>query len=69
MDDTKLDNYEQCSCGSDCGFMNMFENEPCWGYVQAVDEITYADDYGWVHMCEGHADKHWGENYKEFVNE
>lgn len=47
--------YEQCSCGSDCMSIDKSE-EPCWGEVNAIDEINLGDDWGWVHGCKGHTD-------------
>lgn len=45
-------------CGVDCAFNGRGrQSEPCWGDVTVIDEVQYGDDdYGWVHVCEGHKD-------------
>lgn len=54
----KSASYESCGCGSDCMYLDLEQNTeatPCWGKVEAADEIDWGDgDYCWVHACEGH---------------
>lgn len=42
-------------CSADCH--NGYSPErPCWGDVEARDEVSYGDgEWGWVHACEGHS--------------
>lgn len=43
---------------SDCIYFDEGEgdNEPCWGDVKVVDEVSTGDDWIYVYACEGHAD-------------
>lgn len=53
----KSESYKRCHCQSDCYMLDINENanEPCWGEVNAIDEIDWGDgEYSWVHCCEGH---------------
>ena len=46
-------------CNADCWFEDVYEpdpNRPCWGDVEVVDEITFGDDWAWIHSCQGHHD-------------
>jgi|CXWL01.1.fsa_nt_gi hypothetical protein len=54
-----------CCYGVNCYHIDdSTENEPCWGAVGVVDEVSYGeDDYGWVHGCEGHAECWGGGDY------
>ncbi len=62
----KLDSYQSCQCGINCNYLDQDENEPCWGFVQAVDKVVSEDNYDWVHVCEGHdALYHSGEYRRE----
>ncbi len=55
---------EPCQCGAGCDFRN--DNRPCWGSVDAVDEVKCGDDdYAWVHVCEGHNPLYFGGEYKK----
>ncbi len=49
-----LPNVVACSCGAVCDWEDEKEGEPCYGAVSAIEEVWSADDYGWVHGCEGH---------------
>lgn len=48
--------YKPCHCGAACDFSDeSTDAEPCWGDVDAVDEVQCAEDeYYFVHACEGH---------------
>ena len=46
---------EPCYCGATCN-LDFIIDEPCYGKVDAVDEISDGEDYYWVHSCEGHVD-------------
>lgn len=58
--------YKQCYCGVDCPFLDMNDDEPCWGEVCAVDEWVAEDysDHEWIHACEGHSGSYIGKAYK-----
>jgi len=49
--------YNTCrSCGCDCCLFEANANEPCWGKVEAVEEVEIGNgDFGWIHACDGHA--------------
>jgi hypothetical protein len=49
----KLDSYKPCDCGDDCDYAK--DNEPCWGEVHVVQEITWEDGWDYEHACEGHS--------------
>lgn len=58
------DTYKPCDCGAHCliGIQNLAKGittEPCWGLVLAVDEVGPADDFGYIHVCEGHHHGPW----------
>jgi len=47
--------YKRCCVGGECDFKSTPE-QPCWGEVNAVDEIEGGDgEYWWVHACQGHS--------------
>ncbi len=52
----KSPSYQPCDCKAECSFLDESTPErPCWGPVNAVDEISGPDgEYWWVHACEGH---------------
>jgi len=57
--------YKPCHCGDDCfALPTEALNEPCWGQVEAVDEVHAGDDWVWVHACQGHSDCYEGGKYK-----
>jgi hypothetical protein len=61
--------YKPCSCGGDCfRYFVADEKDPCWGPVEAIDEQPYADEDGaedwyWVHACQGHINVYEGGKY------
>ncbi len=42
--------YLPCSCGCDCGWLDGYPDQPCWGQVEVVE----ATPDQWVHACQGH---------------
>ena len=55
----KSPSYKQAVCcvNTECCHLGRNENEPCWGEVTCVDEVTLGDDdYSYIHACKGHAD-------------
>ena len=60
-----MNNYKPCTCGADCVYFGMNDNEPCWGETGPVEEVEIGDgEYGWIHACEGHKEIHDGGEYK-----
>jgi len=59
--------YKKCSCQDDCYALGMHEDEPCWGNVNAIDEVQEWIDWDWVHACQGHKAKYDGGDYKKEV--
>jgi hypothetical protein len=61
---SKSYNPKSC-CNSDCWMLDWNENpeEPCWGFVHAIDEIESGESSSWVHSCQGHEDMYDGDNY------
>jgi len=57
---------KNCYCGAPCDFEK--EDEPCWGDINAVDEV-YDDDgyYEWIHACEGHRQCSMGGPYIQYI--
>ena len=51
---SKLSDYTSCVCGAECCYLGSNENEPCYGEVNAIEEVEFEDDYSWVHVCIGH---------------
>lgn len=64
--------YRPCSCGANCPHGSP--DEPCWGPVNAVDEVSFVDEEGnpdwyWIHVCEGHSDKIDGYDGSPYIPE
>lgn len=54
MRDRTAYNPHAC-CGLDCFAFGVREDEPCWGSVEAIEEVTTEDgSHAWVHACQGH---------------
>ena len=51
----KSASYKECHCGGDCFALNFNPHEPCWGDVEAADEVEVDDSSVWIHECQGHA--------------
>lgn len=41
-------------CGANCDLLDCYDDQPCWGEVDVIDEDWTEDDWWWVHACEGH---------------
>jgi len=50
-----------CSCDAHClRSDDATEQQPCWGEVDAIDEIPSTDDdWTWLHGCQGHINYDW----------
>ena len=59
--------YAPCGCRADCWVRatdSEDEYRPCWGQVQATEEVGYGDgDFGFAHACKGHRELHDGGRY------
>jgi hypothetical protein len=51
-------------CNSPCWAED--NDEPCWGSVDVIDELTTVDGWEWIHACEGHTDSWWSGKYKKY---
>lgn len=49
------DSYNPSACcGDDC-FRYGWDETPCWGDVEVIDEIYDGEDsWYWIHACQGH---------------
>lgn len=61
-------------CGEHCFAYGREPEEPCWGSVEAVDEVERdGEGWVWIHECRGHEDcqeEGWFEGeYKPEPNE
>lgn len=51
-------------CDAECYALDRSTPEqPCWGSIDAMDEVEMGDDYIWVHACDGHAPEWMGGEY------
>lgn len=49
------DSYKRAPCcGADCSRLDWNPDEPCWGTVTVYDVDSPEEDWGWLHMCQGH---------------
>lgn len=71
----KSKSYEQCHCHGDCYMLkenkdNKDSTKPCWGEVEAIEELDRGNTDIWIHSCQGHFDCYesvFGE-YKEEIS-
>jgi hypothetical protein len=52
MDNSKSYNPGAC-CGGHC-FKYQWDEGPCWGDVEVIDEEWTEEDSWWIHSCQGH---------------
>lgn len=63
-EELKSASYKECSCGCDCYALGI-SDKLCWGDVQAIDEFSSEDEFGYVHACMGHTSEYEGNSYLE----
>lgn len=50
--------------GTDCGWLDNRDDEPCYGQVRLVDEINEGGEWVYIHACDGHERCWRGQPYK-----
>ena len=67
----KSSSYKLTCCADGCYWIDdSTPEQPCWGKVKAIDEISAGEDGWWVHACQGHINYDWtGNNKNVYIKE
>ncbi len=61
---TNLPEVIICTCGASCDWEDT--GKPCYGKIEAIEELRSDDDFYWMHACEGHQNMYENKGYIPF---